>query len=255
MKIRRLCLIILFATLIYPLDVSYARSNIENLSQVEKLFMEGRYERVVAESTRLIDIGSHGREELFYLKGLSLMQLSRFREARDTFSYMIERYPTGKRTFDGYVGIGDAYFLEGKVTEAVAAYNNALKEFPGHKNSSFVKEKLKEANQKIGNSAPVQYFAPVKKEIQPQKEAQPIQQSSDEGSYYYVQAGYFKNKDNAEKLNEKLKAKGYNSYLSTQTKFGAVFYRVKVGAFKVKSEAEIMARKLKSDGYKTKVCR
>ena len=81
-----------------------------------------------------------------------------------------------------------------------------------------------------------------------------LSEESDSGSYFYVQAGYFKSRNNAEGLTEKLKRKEYDSYLATQIKSSATFYRVKVGRFKTKSGAEEEASKLKSDGYKTRVC-
>lgn len=256
--------------------VSYARMSAESLPQVEKIFMEGKYERVVSESTKLIDAGAHGREELFYLKGLSQIQLTRFKEARQTFEYMVERYPRGKRAFDGYIGIGDAYLLEGKAAEAISSYNDALKTYPDHKNSSIAYYKIGSAYHKMGiEDKAKEYFNKVKSGSPLSFESKMIPKDSDlssdsainaptisnyldksdSGDSYYVQAGYFKSRNNAEGLTQKLKLKGYDSYLSTQIKSGVAFYRVKVGRFKTASEAEAMARRLKADGYKTKVCR
>lgn len=274
---RSLFVILIIVSVFSFAGIAHARVTVENLAQVEELFMEGKYDRVVTESTRLIDQAAHGREELFYLKGLSQIQLTDYRGARNTFEYMIERYPRGKRPFDGYIGMGDAYFLEGKTPESITSYNNALSNYPDHKNSSIAYYKLGNAYQKLGNADKARdYYNRVKNSsplsfeskmipdevsapksflsgfIRPKEEASSRQDMSD---YYYVQAGYFKNKDNAYRLNDKLKTEGYESYISTQTKVGVIFYRVKVGRFKTKSEAEAMAGKLKSGGYKTKVCR
>ena len=258
---------------------SYARATVENLSQVEKIFLQGKYDRVVSESGKLIDAGAYGREELFYLKGLSQTQLARFREARQTFEYMVERYPKGKRAFDGYIGIGDAYFLEGKYAESISSYNNALTDFPDHKNASISYYKIGSAYHKLGSEEKAkEYFDKVKNGSPLSFESKMIpkdlgssspaatgaansffkpdtSEESDAGGYFYVQAGYFKSRNNAEGLTEILKSKGYDSYLATQIKSGATFYKVKVGRFKARSEAEAEAIKLKSDGYKTRVCR
>jgi cell division protein FtsN len=75
------------------------------------------------------------------------------------------------------------------------------------------------------------------------------------GNYYYVQAGYFKTRANAEKLNDKLLKKGYESSVATLVKYNMEFYRVKVGHFKTKAEAEEASKRLRKDGYFTKVCR
>ena len=257
----------------------YARANVESLSQVEKIFLQGKYDRVISESSKLIDAGAYGREELFYLKGLSQTQLARFREARQTFEYMVERYPKGKRAFDGYIGIGDAFFIEGKYAESISSYNAALTNYPDHKNASIVYYKLGSAYHKLGSEDKAKgYFDKVKNNSPLSFESRMIPrdlgpsssggisavkslfkpaalEESDAGSYFYVQAGYFKSRKNAEGLTEKLKRKGYDSYLATQIKSNSTFYKVKVGRFNTKSEAEVEAAKLKSDGYKTRVCR
>ncbi len=257
----------------------YARATVESLSQVEKIFLQGKYDRVVSESGKLIDAGAYGREELFYLKGLSQTQLARFVEARQTFEYMVERYPKGKRAFEGYIGIGDAYFLEGKYAESISSYNDALSNFPDHKNASTVyykigsayhklgsEEKAKEYFDKVKNGSPLSFeFKMIPKDLGSSSgmggaeksffKPGPSEESGCSEGYFYVQAGYFKSRNNAEGLTEKLKRKGYDGYLATQIKSGSTFYKVKVGRFKTRSEAEAEASKLKSDGYKTRVCR
>jgi Uncharacterized protein conserved in bacteria len=258
--------------------ISYAREAMESLSQVEKIFLQGKYDRVVSESSKLIDAGAHGREELFYLKGLSQIQLARFVEARKTFDYMVERYPKGKRAFDGYIGIGDAYFLEGKYSESISSYNDALANYPDHKNAAIAYYKIGGAYHKLGSEDKAkEYFDKVKSASPLSFESKMIPkdlgssysgpvgavkslfksdapEESGSGGYFYVQAGYFKSRNNAEGLTEKLKRKGYDSYLATQIKNNLTFYKVKVGRFDNKSEAEALSSKLKSDGYKTRVC-
>lgn len=261
-------------TFTFLLD-SYARTTAESLTEVEKLFMEGKYERVVTDANKLIDAGAHGREELFYLKALSQIQLSRFKEARGTFDYMIERYPRGKRVFDGYIGIGDSYFSEGKYTDAVASYTDAMNKYPDHKNTSVAYYKIGSSYQRLGNAGKAkEYFDKIKKgsplsfesKLAPKDiiaadsnvpllaPSKATFEAADTGNYFYLQAGYFKSKNNAQKLTDKLHRKGYDSYMATQIKGGRTFYRVKIGRFKSRTEAESLARSLKADGYKTKIC-
>jgi tetratricopeptide (TPR) repeat protein len=192
---------------------------------------------------------------------------------------MVGRYPKGKRAFDGYTGIGDAYFLEGKYNEAVVAYNDALKTFPDHKNSGVIYYKMGSAYQKLRiNDKASDYYRKARQispmsfesnmapkelpstpriiifEDQPKSVATPGVADSGSG-YYYVQAGYFRTKANAEKLNNKLKQKGYESSIAVQMKLGMDFYRVKVGHFKTKAEAEEVSKRMRKEGYLTKVCR
>lgn len=257
--------ILLLAIMLYSIEICHARATVENLAQVEKLFMEEKYERVVTEASKLIDAGAHGREELFYLKGLSQMQLGSFIQARGTFEYMLERYRRGKRAFDGYIAIGDSYFLEGKFHDALAGYKDAISKYPDHKNVSVVYYKMGNAYQKLGMADKAGEYFDKAKSIAPLSfEAKTVPEdiaaavkmtSSAPDTVFSVQAGYFKSKDNAQKLTEKLRRQGYDSYMSTQVKSADTFYRVMVGRFTSRIEAESMSRKLKVDGYKTKVCR
>ena len=185
---------------------------------------------------------------------------------------MIERYPRGKRAFDGHVGIGDAYFVEGKYSDAVTAYNDALKNFPDHKNSAIVYYKLGNSCQKLGiNEKAKDYFGKVKSSAPLSFESKMIPKDlsapvistpgtavpgvADSSGYYYVQAGYFKTKANAEKLNGKLLSKGYDSSVAELIKYNTSFYKVKIGRFKTKKEAEVIYNRLRKDGYLAKICR
>jgi tetratricopeptide (TPR) repeat protein len=190
---------------------------------------------------------------------------------------MVDKYPKGKRAFDGYIGSGDAFFLEGKYAESISSYNDAITKYPDHKNVSICHYKIGGAYNKLGSEEKArEYFDKVKNGSPLSFESKMIpkdlgsssgmsgnanvisipdvSEGSDTGGYFYVQAGYFKSRNNAEALTEKLKRKGYDSYLATQIKNSYTFYRVKVGRFKTRPEAEIQAIKLKSDGYKTRVC-
>jgi len=270
-----LCLVLLCScALMCFSSLCYARTTAESLSDVEKLFMQAKYDRVVTESDKLITSGARDREELNYLKGLSLMQLGRFKEARQVFEYMAERYRRGKRAFDAHIGIGDSYYLEGKYNESVVAYKDVLRSFPDHKNSAAVYYKIGKSYQKLGiNDKANEYYSKVKNISPLSFESKMIgrdsdavttaaapgsqgkdPERSDEEDHYYVQTGYFKAKTNADKLSEKLRRKGYESYVVTVLKSNSAFYRVKVGHYKTKAEAEAEARNLKKDGFVTKVC-
>lgn len=62
---------------------------------------------------------------------------------------------------------------------------------------------------------------------------------------YKVQVGAFSTKSNAEKLDKKLKAKGYETIIVYVGKL----YKVQLGAFSSKTNAENLAEKLKNDGF------
>jgi cell division septation protein DedD len=70
---------------------------------------------------------------------------------------------------------------------------------------------------------------------------------------YTVQAGAFKNPDEADALNTKMTKKGYKSFVTTaKTKKQETLHKVMVGEFKTRKEAEVFSVKLKnSEGLRT----
>ena len=75
--------------------------------------------------------------------------------------------------------------------------------------------------------------------------AEPETPSSGTGTLYKVQTGAFKQKSNAQALEKKLKAAGFDTYVVNT----GGYYKVQVGAFSKKANAEAMLAKLKAAGY------
>ncbi len=231
---------VLLTTYNLQLTASYADTDIV---VVEKLFMEGRYERVVSEARRMIDGRARRRDEIYYLKGSSELKLKQFEEARHSFEEIISKYANSNRVFDAYVGIGDSYLLEGNIESAVKSYNGIKEKFPDDKNIALVDSRLSECRK--GSPVPPPVASVVMPGNIPQNESK---------DYISVQAGCFKNRRNADALSAKLASRGYQSYVELPLSTGDRLYRVKVGRLKSKIEADDIAAKLRRDGYKTKVC-
>lgn len=218
--------------LIFSSTVLYADSSKGSIEEAEKLFLEGKYDRVIDETGHLIDKRSRQRDELYYLKGLSELKTKKFRDARNSFGSIISRYFQSKRLFDAYVGIGDSYFLEGDTSRALRAYNEALDKFPKNSNIVIVNTRIAECGP--GNAGVAAATAVS-------------------GEQFYVQVGCFKSRTNAQKLSKKLSDKGYESYVELPAVSKDNLYRVKVGRLKSKEEAEYLAYRLKKDGYPTRI--
>lgn len=71
------------------------------------------------------------------------------------------------------------------------------------------------------------------------------QQPSTSGVLYRVQTGAFKNKSNAQALEAKVKAAGFDTYITSVDNM----YKVQVGAFSKKDNATALAAKLKAAGF------
>ncbi len=208
-----------------------------DISSVERLFLEGQYDKAERAAQSLIDQRSRQRYELYYLKGLSELKLNKLKEARESFGTIISKYPASNRIFDAHLGIGDSYMLEGNRQEAAKIYNDIAVRFPKDKNIALVKERL--AAEAIPGNADLKPNA--------------IPRSESKG-YISVQVGSFKNRRNAESLSKKLTGRGYGSYVELPMGSGDKLYRVKVGRLNSKEEADTIAAKLRRDGYNTKIC-
>jgi tetratricopeptide (TPR) repeat protein len=281
-KIRGLAVFVFLITGYSLLITRYALS--ADIEKVDKLFLEGRYERAITEADILIDARSYGRDQLYYIKGLSQLKLERFEGARESFDAIITKLPSSKLVFDAYLSKADSYHLEGRNAEAIRAYNEIIQIFPDDKNLAVVYKRL-------GKDKAISVAIPeVKPEPKPEakpsvkKEGKPVRAISnftpkdcvkkevvkEEAAVYgeekktlppaeyekvfSVQVGSFSSKRNAERLNTKLIKAGYDSRVELTGASGDNLYRVKIGRFATKAEAEGMASKLKRDGYSTRIC-
>lgn len=217
---------------------SYADSG---LAQVERLFLEGQYEKCESAAQALTGSRPSKGYEVYYLKGLSELKMNKFNEARQSFQAIIDKYPASPRLIDAQVGIGDSYFLEGRKDIALKNYNEILQNSPGDKNIAIVKSRIKECGSNTANHG------------RPTVEPRDIPRG-EPTSGISVQVGSFKNSRNADKLAKKLSMEGFDSFVEIPVGSADRLYRVKVGKLHSTYDAEALAARLKIKGYKTKIC-
>ena len=80
------------------------------------------------------------------------------------------------------------------------------------------------------------------------------EQPQPSGIIYRVQSGAFRRKENADRLLEQIKEKGFDAFIAT-IDLGDILYRVQVGAFKDRSNAERMQEGLQEAGFEAIVVR
>ena len=244
-----------------------ASAGTADIGYAEKLFMEGKYERAVAELDKFIEIRSSGREEAYYLKGLSMLKMSRFEDARYNFGKVISGSHWSKRAFDAAVGIGDSYFLEGNTSRALQQYEDILDKYARDRNLPLVYHRIGNCYGKLGDDGKAkEYFDRFKKASpmsfesrfianQPPTAVSAAKPAPPNGrtGYFSVQVGYFKSSTNAEKLSDKLKKQGYDSYVESLSDSGDMYYKVKAGKCRTKEDAKSLASRLRGLGYNTKI--
>jgi tetratricopeptide (TPR) repeat protein len=213
-----------------------------DVTQAEKFFLEGRYDKAIYESQALIDSRARHRDELYYIKGLSELKTAKYDDARQSFEELLLKYPGSKRALDAGVGMGDAYFLEARYNDASRHYKEALSKYPNDRNICIVNQKLAECYKKLRLEEDTKAY--VKTEA---ASCEPLQSAQ-----VSVQVGSFKSGKNADKLSQKLRRAGYDSFVDIPS--GDRLYRVKVGRFKSRQDAEAIAARLKKSGYSVKIC-
>lgn len=237
--------------------------------RADELFLEGNYEKAMAEADKAIAADSGKRYELYYLKGLSALKLNKFAEARKNFEYIAEHYPRSSRALDAYTGIGDAYFLEGNTQGALRSYKTAVDAFGDDKNISVVKQRITDCMARLGQaSGPGERAAPKPAEkpmrhvnFTPKNKSYahidtPAQGAvkHDGSGQFSVQVGSFKSRSNACKLVSKLSSRHYEARIESPSAASDNLYRVKVGRTSSKEEAGKLAARLSREGYPTRVC-
>jgi tetratricopeptide (TPR) repeat protein len=271
---------IFLAILLVAVFSSISEARYENAidPKMERALLEGNYNKIVSDATKLIDSRSSGREELYYERGLAELKLGKFDAARSDFNTVISKYSRSGRKFDSYIGIGDAYFLEGNIGNATKSYEGILSEFPNDKNLALVYYRIGCCYRKSGiNDRAEFYFDKSRKmaplsfesrmiprpgycrvataEAEPNHDTQSLKEPlSGQGSRFSVQVGSFKSKYNAEKLSHKLTGDGYETFVDYAKAAEDGMYRVKVGRFSWKNEAEKTASDLKGRGYNARIC-
>lgn len=91
-----------------------------------------------------------------------------------------------------------------------------------------------------------EFVKAAKKEEKEEEVKKEPSKKSESGKLYFLQVGVFKNKANAVKLANELKAKGFDA----KTEFFRGYARVVVGYFKSWQEAEAVRKELLNSGYK-----
>ncbi|MCX5679343.1 MAG: SPOR domain-containing protein [Candidatus Omnitrophica bacterium] len=263
----RLFTVILFLSIIiFQIPPALASTSAE---RVEEFFLEGKYDKALMEADKAIDADSGKKYELYYIKGLSALKLNKFAEARKAFLYVTERYPSSERALDSYIGVGDAYFLEGNNSGALRSYKTAADIFADDKNIVVVRQRIADCMAKPGIEERPGEYVETRPAVRPKKYVNFIPKqkgnariestvresaSRDSAGQFSVQVGSFKSRSNAAKLASKLSARHYEARLESPSGSSDKLYRVKVGRISSKGEAERLAVKLKREGYPTRVC-
>lgn len=203
--------------------------------------------RAVSKSSPL---GEKGR----YLMGLSFLKLGLQEEARENFEFVIKNYPRTKIKEELLLGIADSYYLEGDFKRAEEYYKRLLKNFKATDYASIVYLNLGKALRRQGKWKEAQdSFYKVTRSFPLSLEAKEAKKYLLKDHFFSVQVGAFAKKDNALKLVNTLRRKGYNAVIEKQYDREKILYKVKIERFDTKAMADREAKKLKRDGFSPRI--
>lgn len=218
-------------------------------------YLKGDYYKAV-ELCRKISgqemLGEEGR----YIMGLSFLKLGDFQQTRKNFQFLLKNYPDGRKKEETLLGLADSYFLEGELGKAEEYYIRLLKGFPGTDYASIAYLGLGKCQRKQGKWQEAESsFHKVTRDFPFSLEAEAAKDCLKKRvSYFSVQAGAFSKKENAQKLTELLRNKGYDAYIEKCYDRDRLIYRVRVGKFDTEGGAQEEAARLKKQGYTVRIC-
>ena len=229
-------------------------ASVFRITNAEQAFVNGDYEEVVRLGNVYFAREPKHDEEVRCLIGRALLKLKRTNEARDHFMKVLDTSENKKFLAEADIGIADSYYLDEEYRQARDYYEKAARHFPDSDSMNIVYYRLGECYSKLDNEPMAkEYYDKLRRLYPDSLEAKLIKGEGSGFITYSVQAGAFGKMENAEKLRDELKEKGFDASIQTVTVEGSPFYRVRVGSYSRLSDAEDMARNLQNKGYTVKV--
>lgn len=247
--IKNLCLVsFILCLLCSSVPKAYAYKYHKSLDGALALMLQGQYDKAIDECWGLERKSKNElKGEIRYLKGTCFMKLDMYADARKVFKKAIT-FAKGDLSTEVYMGIADSYFMERKYSKAIVIYEQLLAKI---KNEDVF---LSALYYKLGKSYQSQsewaktkyYFNLLEKKFPDSFESELVKKTSVGGNFFTIQVGCFSSQKNAQKLQNDLKVKGYDVYLTPFKSNGRRLYRVRVGEFMSRVAAEHTEAMLKS---------
>ncbi|MGH7197548.1 MAG: SPOR domain-containing protein [Candidatus Omnitrophota bacterium] len=174
------------------------------------------------------------REDVLYLRALSLAKLNRGEEARRKLRELESDFQSADDRAGVSTSIADTYFYDGNHALAAASYEDTLRKYPQSDQASYIRERLSEMSVKPLPAIVVLDDRPAGK-----------------GAFFTVQVGSFSRQKNAQGLVDKLNRQNYQAYLEPSDV--ERMFRVRVGKLASREEAMALERRLRREGYPTKI--
>lgn len=252
-NIREILKFILVAFVVMTPSLAWA-----NLSAIERAIVTREYEKVRIMSRQALALQTLKepiRDQILYYLGLSHIYLNDFSSARDVFQQLIDREPEERIYDQAYLGLFDAYYLDGYYEPALLTIERMFRLRKASSFMSLMHLKAARVNLKLAQwTKSKQHLRSILSEFPESFEAHTARQLLDEKQYFAVQVGAFLSQDRAEELLHELQGKNEYAYIvETTDRYDRRFFRVRVGQLSRLGEAESLKLKLSRHGYPAQI--
>ncbi|MGE4357125.1 MAG: tetratricopeptide repeat protein [Candidatus Omnitrophota bacterium] len=216
-------------------------------------FLKGDYYTVISncEGMKKKNLSDKLGAEFYYLMGMSYLYTGDSIFARNSFNFLLEKYPHSDWSDSAKIALGDCFLMERNFTEAVETYQSFIDKNKKSPLLSLAYFKLAETRRKQGLWDDAKKLHEKIKSLFPNSLEAKLSNDilSNNEFFYTLQVGSFINKENALRVVEDLNSQSIPAYISEFVKLGRIYYRVRVGRFLDSEECEKMRKKLIGAGY------
>ncbi len=221
-------------------------------------YLKGDYEQSLKDYRKLLEL--HPQSSLApasqYWIGSMLLAQKEYGEARTEFEKILENYSQSNYLDWAQVGIGNSYTSERNYSLALIEYIKVIENYPESNILNLVYFNLGECYQREGKEKEaLEVYQRLITECPDSLEASKAQERVSalqrkflpSAGRYSVQVGAFSERARADRLAQRLRDKGYDTYIMTITIEGRRFHRVRVGRLATEAEAQELDRRLKKE--------
>ncbi len=243
--------VIFVAVLIALLRIDFSLA--QDTGYLWENFLKGEYNAVVDTAEEMLRRLPADKidSEIYYLLGISYLEMGHVASARRNLTLLLDKYPASYWGDSAKLALGDCFIIEQELDKAVNTYQDFIDKNKKSSLLSLAHFRLAEAKRKAGLWDEARsFYEKIKTAFPNSLEANLSADILLRNEFYYtLQVGSFINGENARELAEKLVKTGFPAYITETVRLGQVFYRVRVGKYASRQESQDVKEKLARAGY------
>lgn len=199
--------------------------------------------------------------QMLWLESKSLLASGRMEQTLKGFRNIVELYPSSSWAAWAQLGTAEIYFSQGSFNRSIKEYTKVIDKYAGTEAFPLALAGMSHAFEASGEKDKAILYMNLYKErfpggieMESQIQTEEIIPRKDPGTAekltgtkYSVQIGVFANQENADKVMQKLKSRGYDPEQSYKTIQNKKYFVIQVGVFDSMSEAQKLREKLERE--------